>query len=271
MLLDLDYRPLQGHVTYDGAYRVRSPTMPLKHWVACYWQLTVPRGTFSYHSVPDNCVDWIINLNCPGDNFIVPPFLSSVIFELTGPAQYFGIRFSLFGQQGWISVPVGEWAVTFAAVNAVELLHSQILDVVIESLAKSAWFDDRCNNLTLPLLALLKYDKVDPRLVRYVRYCLKNTTSKLDLSDKQCLEFGISARHLRRLSKLYLGLLPKDFARILRFQQTLQAMSTERHNAVWMSHYFDQSHCIREFKRLAGFTPTQFKNMSVLSNHQTSC
>ena len=126
MLLDIDYNPLQGHVAYDDAYRIHAPSPPLNRWIQCYWQLDVPIGTFSYHSVPDNSVDWIINLDAPEDNFLVPPFLSPVTFELTGPAAYFGIRFRLLGQQGLIPTPVGEWGVTGDAVNAAEVLPGQM-------------------------------------------------------------------------------------------------------------------------------------------------
>lgn len=261
-----DYQPLQGHVAHDGAYIVRSPSAMLAQWVQCYWQLNVPIGTFSYHSVPDNSVDWIINLNRPEESFIVPPFTSSLKFELNGPVSYFGTRFRLFGQQGLISTPIGEWAAADGVVNAAELISNQIRHAVLDLFQKASKFDDRCSVLTSCLLSTLKHADVDARLAHYVRYCLESKASNIDLSDRQCSEFGVSARQLRRLTKTHLGLIPRDFAKIIRFQQTLKAMSLTGSSSVWIDHYYDQPHYNREFKSLSGFTPTQFNRLSVLYN-----
>ncbi len=122
----------------------------------------------------------------------------------------------------------------------------------------------------MALLSNVKCAEVDTRLARYIRYCHKNTGSHLDLSDKQCAEFGVSARQLRRLTKQHLGLLPKDFARVLRFQRVVNAIHVAQPDTVWLDYYYDQPHFIREFKRMSGLTPTQFKNLSVLYNHSSS-
>lgn len=269
MLLDVDYNPIQGHIADDGAYKTSQPSSPLNRWVQSYWQLNVSEGQYSYRSVPDNCVDWIINRNCFDDNFIVPPFISSTLFHLDGPVSYFGIRFRVLGHKGFISTPLGEWE-AFGCVNAADLLPAEVVYSAFESIEKTKRFDECCNNLSVALLSIVKSAEVDSRLARYIRYCHKNIGSHLDLSDKQCAEFGVSARQLRRLTKQHLGLLPKDFARVLRFQLALNAIHATQPNTVWLDHYYDQAHYIREFKRMSGLTPNQFQNLSVLYNHSSS-
>jgi len=253
-------------VAYENAYLTFLPSPPLSHWIQSFWQLNVPAGKFCYRSVPDNSVDWIINLNCPDDNFIVTPFSSSIVFELTGPVSYFGIRFRLLGHQGLISTPLGEWCGIDDEIKAAEVLPKHVLHAVYESICNPLQFNERCRYLSTILLSAVKSPDIDSRLARYIRYCYKNITSNISLSDKQCSEFGISARHLRRLTQLHLGLLPRDFARILRFQHTLQVMSAVSYKAAWTDHYYDQPHFIHEFKRLSGLTPTEFKSLSVLYN-----
>ena len=103
MALDIDFNPIQGRVFKNDAYQSLFPSSPLSFWVQSFWQLNVPHGSFSYRSIPDNSVDWIINTNCFEDSFLVPPFLSPVVFKLTGPVSYFGIRFRLMGHQGLTS------------------------------------------------------------------------------------------------------------------------------------------------------------------------
>ena len=265
----LDYNPTQGKVAGDHAYKTQQPLPPLNRWVQSYWQLTVPKGLFHYHSVPDNCVDWIINLDCFDDNFFIPPFLSSTVFHIDGPASFFGIRFRILGHQGLISVPLGEWG-EVGSVKAEDLLPADIVYSVYEVIYNAKSFDKRCNSLSAVILSAVTFADVDPRLARYIRYCYENVSSNLDLSDSQSSKFGLSARQLRRLTKQHVGLLPKDFGKVLRFQSVLRAMSALQSNKVYLDHYYDQSHFVREFKRLSGVTPTQFKKMSVLYNHYSS-
>jgi len=269
MELKIDFNPLQGHVDSEYGYKVFLPPAPVNRWVQSFWQLSVPSGGFSYHSIPDNSVDWIINTNRFEDSFIVPPFLSPTLFEMTEPASYFGIRFRLLGHQALISTPLGEWGLG-DAVNSSDILPSHVIQAVFESIKNAERFRDRCNNVSIILLSIAKYSKIDPRLARYIRYYCENVASNINLSDKQCSEFGLSGRQLRRLSQLYLGLRPRDFARVLRFQKTVKSLSMGNNKTVWADHYYDQPHYIREFKRLSGLTPAKFVNSSVLYNHHSS-
>jgi len=71
---------------------------------------------------------------------------------------------------------------------------------------------------------------------------------------------GLSARRFTRLFTLEVGLTPKLYSRVQRFQRVLQAM--ERPVGDWTQvalncGYFDQSHLIRECRELSGFTPTE--------------
>lgn len=261
----LNYDPMQGNVTDHRAYQTRRPLPSLNQWVQSYWQLTVPNGRYHFHSVPDNCVDWIINLDCFEDNLLIPPFLSSTVFDIQGPACFFGIRFQILGHQGLISAPLGEWGQA-NNVQAKDLLAADIVDSVYQALVSTSCFETRCRELSTLLLASLTRCAVDPRLARYIHYCYNNGRSSLDLSDSRIAEFGVSARQLRRLSKQYFGLLPKDFGKVLKFQHALKAMTASQHNKRYLDLYYDQPHWVREFKRFSGVTPTQFQKMSVLYN-----
>jgi AraC-like DNA-binding protein len=79
-----------------------------------------------------------------------------------------------------------------------------------------------------------------------------------DLADSA----GISTRQLERLFHEQVGLSPKRFLRILRFQAALHAMHSGRRTPwvdVALSHgFYDQAHFIRDFKALAGTSPAAF-------------
>lgn len=81
-----------------------------------------------------------------------------------------------------------------------------------------------------------------------------------------CDELGVSPRHLSRRFGAQVGLGPKTVARQLRFAALRRRLDTVGAGAAQRSWtelalaagYFDQAHLIREFRELAGITPSEF-------------
>lgn len=73
---------------------------------------------------------------------------------------------------------------------------------------------------------------------------------------------GCSPAHLKRLFKQWVGLTPKVFSRIIRFQALCDALSpVEKPNWAGLSYdfgYSHQSHLIRDFQSFAGESPARF-------------
>jgi AraC-like DNA-binding protein len=78
-------------------------------------------------------------------------------------------------------------------------------------------------------------------------------------------QVGLSERRFTRLFTIEVGLTPKLYARIRRFQRVMKLMvrpAPEAPTIDWSElaqhcGYFDQSHLIRDCKSLSGFTPSQ--------------
>jgi AraC-like DNA-binding protein len=71
---------------------------------------------------------------------------------------------------------------------------------------------------------------------------------------------GLSARRFTRLFALEVGLTPKTYSRVRRFQRAMQAMAGQANDWTEVAQrcgYFDQSHLIRECRAMSGFTPTE--------------
>lgn len=87
---------------------------------------------------------------------------------------------------------------------------------------------------------------------------IKETSGNLPI-NKLCQEAGMSISTLEEHFKEKVGITPKMFSRIERFNQCLQYI--RHHDDVsWASvayhfNYFDQMHFIREFKKFYGYTP----------------
>lgn len=260
-MLDIQIPSIQGQVQNARFHRFY-PKSPLNHWIQSFWQLSVSHGRFVYRSMPDNCVDCIFSLDQFSDIFLIKPFLTAETFEFRGPSHYFGIRFRTLGHHGLIAEPAGHWQPSNVAHD---LLSLDKLAPLFEFLSQEIAFQQRCEYASQWLLTSLKYPQLDKRLLAFIRQCYVHKGDHRFLTQDQLSHIGISPRQLRRLSQQYLGLSPKEFSRVVRFQSFLQALDLGQADA-WADHYYDQPHFIKEFKQLAGWTPKDFAKMSVLYN-----
>ncbi|HWO53084.1 MAG TPA: helix-turn-helix domain-containing protein [Paenibacillus cookii] len=80
-----------------------------------------------------------------------------------------------------------------------------------------------------------------------------------------------SSRHFRSLFEAYVGIPPKTFCQIVRFQsavrQLLQPGKIAFSNIVSESGYYDQAHFIREFKKFSRECPTVWLTHLLQKNH----
>jgi AraC-like DNA-binding protein len=81
------------------------------------------------------------------------------------------------------------------------------------------------------------------------------------LSDK----IGYSQKHFIHQFSSHVGLTPKGFLKVMRFQKAIQEIEIQK-EADWNrvaheSGFYDQSHFINEFKLFSGCTPTEYLRM----------
>jgi AraC-like DNA-binding protein len=76
-------------------------------------------------------------------------------------------------------------------------------------------------------------------------------------------DLALSERSVERKFKQYVGLSPKLFARICRFQSSLNQIRTLRHeklsDVAYENEYADQSHLIRTFREFSGMSPNEYQ------------
>ena len=74
---------------------------------------------------------------------------------------------------------------------------------------------------------------------------------------------GISQKTLIKHFEQHIGKTPSDFRKIVRFRNALKQKARDNKednltDITYISRYFDQSHMIKDFKILTGYTPTEF-------------
>ena len=76
------------------------------------------------------------------------------------------------------------------------------------------------------------------------------------------IDYPFSSKHLIDQFKKYIGITPKRYHRIIRFNAILQKVNDKRpiswSEIAYQCGFADQSHFIKEFKRFSGYNPSEF-------------
>ncbi len=172
-------------------------------------------------------------------------------------SEMFVIQFKAFGAYPFFHFPIEELNEKILPAEAIfdqELLELRQLLLEKESSVEKfecgdRWLKARFNENLAPPVELLN---LMGRLQR------ESTSSYQDIMDT----YPHTQKHLIDQCKKYIGLTPKYYQRILRFNEILQQIQ-KKEKIVW-SHvayqcgYADQSHFIKEFKHFSGFNPQEF-------------
>jgi len=259
--------------------------MALQPYVECYWTGTpepgVSKDKSTHRVLPDGCIDIVVEFDqCEGEEggLILPSFAgfagfpgfpdkASMVGTMSRPLivnsarrnSFLGARFKpgkaisiLGGSAGELtdqSIPLGEiWN------------HSVGRDFVDELT------DQRSIAAKVKLVERVLLDKLvckrddDP----YIGALVDHIVGKRGAVSIEALsEFaGISRQHIARKFDRYVGISPKLFSRIMRFQDLMNTIRAA-HNIDWASialdlGYYDQAHMISDFKEFSGQTPGSF-------------
>lgn len=78
------------------------------------------------------------------------------------------------------------------------------------------------------------------------------------LADRACLGY----RHFKREFSKYVGMAPKEYQRVIRFQKALYVLqkkpTMDMGNLACICGFYDHSHLVKDFKSMSGCSPTEY-------------
>ncbi len=240
-------------------YNEYMPEARIDHIVYCFWHLKTSsplEHAYKYRVVADGCTDIFLNVNKTNESFVMGFCKKYTEFELGQSFNYFGIRFlpSMFTQVFNISAK--------SLSNRYEWLE-KVDSGMAGFLARNIKYDhteEAMTTLTKEIEMRWRLSKVDYDHRFYD--ALKVILEKKGIVEiERDLNTGLSGRQLQRIFNHYIGISPKTFSKVVRFQHILSLKpSTQslRNNKVFYEFgFYDQAHFIKDFKKLYGVTPTQ--------------
>jgi AraC-like DNA-binding protein len=97
-----------------------------------------------------------------------------------------------------------------------------------------------------------------------IQHAITHITSQPDVLSFQSLSnhIGYSQKHFIDLFRKQVGVAPKQYLKIMRFQKAIHE-TTRGHSINWSrlaseSGFYDQAHFIHDFKEFSGFTPNEY-------------
>lgn len=257
------FTPIQPNtsiLTDNLVYKELRPDIKLQKYIYCYWQFKTTEpltGELNHIIVADGCIDIFFELQNPQDNFVMGFCEKFTEFSLSSSFNYVGVRFlpTMFSQI--FKINAKELTNRFEHLSNVVPSISFFITEHIEPLSNLDEIKSGFDKYFLQLIDESSFDW-DSRIYESLNIILKNY-GVVDIQKD--LNTGISQRQLRRLFEFYIGDTPKTFSQVVRFQNILKSKPSNqslKHDKLYFDlGYYDQSHFIKEFKKLHGVTPNK--------------
>ena len=180
--------------------------------------------------------------------------------ELTGDLSVFSIVFQPKGITQFFKFPLHE--ICNQNVPLLYLCGQEGRDLE-EKMGEAATFQQRVSIAETYLLNLLKNNFADFefRRINHVAELIKKTYGNVHIHE-MASEACLSRRQFERIFARQIGISPKQYLKIIRFQycifQKQQNADLSMTELTYESGYFDQPHFINDFKSMCGLTPNQY-------------
>jgi AraC-like DNA-binding protein len=174
-----------------------------------------------------------------------------------------GVHFKPGGAFRFLGVPAGELADTHVDLEA---LWGRSAKDLREQLCEAANPAKRLRVLERALVARLENTSEEHRAVRAALDIFGRDAGEARTRDLAA-HLGLSQRHFIKVFSNQVGITPKQFGRVQRFQRALElTRSSSTPNwadIVVACGYFDQSHLIHDFRTFSGLTPTELHRQRI--------
>jgi len=223
-------------------YTDASPAADLADLVHSFWELkteTKLADDFHLHALPDACVNILLNQADTEIAGVTALRTTYEVLNLGREFHYVGVQFLPGVWQGNQNETSDSFVGT-AYTGDLPLIETSRRIAGLEFSAQQ------------PVLSGLVHHLIDRKLVAenaVTAVILKNLDTIQTVTD-MATATHISPRQLQRMLKKSTGFSPHDLLKVLRLQRSFR-----QH---YLDNYTDQSHFIRSFRKITGYTPAQY-------------
>ena len=261
------YQPITGTpFQTDETYREVTPCEALRPYIRCFWGSEGPLPVRPHEGgivIPDTCMDIIFHIdyanNRIGSAFCTldeQSYRTPASTETGGLAATFAIRFyawtaALFAEDKLNGSANGHFPVD-AFFRSAERMLAPVLFEETTLMGKVLAAEKA-------LLAILRPEKADPAVLNAIHHLLR-TEGRARISEVSAA-LALSPRQLERRFDAAMGVSPKAFASLMRYQLLWQDMALSPRfdplDAVDRFGYADQAHLLHDFRKRHLMSPRE--------------
>lgn len=230
------------------------PLSILRHYIDRFW--FCGRSALSVTEIlPDGCVDVVFRLSASNiEPLLFGPVTRNISFPLRADSEYFGVRFRAGQATRFLSDRPAEMVNRYRSIGMIPSLNGeQFIDLPT--------FQDRCSLLEDILITSLTRADVRLDAIDWVVRTIECRKGRVEVR-RLATACDLSLRQFERRFGERVGIAPKTFCRVVRFQHALAALrrgpSGNLANLAAEFGFADQSHFIRDFKSLCNYLPSDF-------------
>lgn len=263
-------------------YKEYTPHPLLAPYIECYWSALADSPPFQHTEalIPDGSIELMFNFGDPyyhvekeerqlvRGSHIIGIRKQSLFISQSNYQNFFSVRFRLGGTYPFWGIPAYQFSDTFSSIGELlgadyGILEEQLYDSP-SNLSRVALLDQ------FFLQKLNDSHRVMQTMDRFFQACNEIDPPNIAHISQH---LGIGYKKIERHLKEATGLTPQQFLKIRRFNTAVKSLYSGQYASLtevaYAAGYFDQAHCIRDFRSLTGQTPkgflqSQFKIVEVI-------
>lgn len=255
-------------------YKTYLPHKSLSKQVKLYWSIESLENDMPHtreRIFPDGCIELIFNysdrwrkydtdteFHIQEPSFIHGQLKTYFELEATGNIGVFSARMHPAGLQPFINFDVDTFTGNTLTMPQVWGKDGEILE---KNMLDCSCNEERVEVLEKFLLAKRQEFKIDNEPVEYCVDAIIKSIGSINIHDL-AENLDIGRRQLERRFTAAVGISPKLFGRITRFQNILQLIENKEFKSfttiAYEGGFYDQAHFIKDFKDFTGLNPKQY-------------
>ncbi|MCG8372403.1 MAG: helix-turn-helix transcriptional regulator [Balneolales bacterium] len=246
------------------------PIDKLQSFIDCYWVIeNSDESIYPQKIIPDGFPEIIFHygdpyrINISGTwqlqekALIGGQIRNHFMLENTGVSGMIGIKFKPFGITKLFGVNMLSLTDTVIPLN--EILE-QPFEEISESMDSENPYSGKIDSLNEFFSQVPVYETANDQLIELAIRTIFRKHGLITVSELNEIA-GTSERKLERLFNKYIGLSPKFYTRIIRFNYIYSLVQKEKMSwsrLAQMSGFYDQSHFISNFQEFTGEDPSEY-------------
>jgi len=260
-------------------FQTFAPSDTLKPFIQHYWTFTTDRA-IDDAIYPSGYLELAINISDGGvvsvldDRYITMPSVE-VLGQLTSPARIITngktrllvTRFYPHATSLFFPNPIADF--TNDSVDLLDVFKEDATDLHARMMDQPTLLQ-KISLLDAFLVKQLAKTKKHMPQVYLINSIVRQAANGSEAPDIEsiALQHGFSERYIQKLFLDYVGITPKRFFNIRRFNKSLELVRTSSASLTSIAYecgYYDQAHFIKEFKTFTGLTPSQLQQPDLVT------